>query len=172
MIYDINDCKASSLGEYLPNILGLENDEKIIYMAATDSYKGFMLFAFENGKIAKIELDSYATKTNRKKLANAYSDISKLVGVMHIESDIELAAYSSIKKALVFNTSAISPKSARNSQGVQVLKSKKGSAMTAVKKLEESGIKDADYYRTKNIPAVGCYLKDEDTGIVQLKIDL
>jgi len=171
-IYDINDCRASSLGEYLPNILGLENDEKIIYMASTDSYKGFMLFAFENGKIAKIELGSYATKTNRKKLANAYSDFSKLAGIMHIESDIELAAYSSIKKALVFNTSAISPKSARDSQGVQVLKSKKGSTMIAVKKLEESGIKDADYYRTKNIPAVGCYLKDEDTGIVQLKIDL
>ncbi|MCX7841468.1 MAG: DNA topoisomerase (ATP-hydrolyzing) subunit A [Clostridia bacterium] len=173
-IYEINDCKASSLGEYLNNLLGLEPDEKIIYLAATDDYKGYMLFGFENGKVAKIELDSYATKTNRKKLANSYSDLSRLIYIDYLKEDIELVAFSSINKVLIFNTANINPKSARDSQGVQVLTSKKGSTMTRIKKLEEVAFVDLDYYRTKNIPATGCYLKKEDEteGPVQLALDI
>ncbi|MCX7920652.1 MAG: DNA topoisomerase (ATP-hydrolyzing) subunit A [Clostridia bacterium] len=161
-IYEINDCKASSLGEYLNNMLNLEPDEKIINIVATDEYKGYMIFAFENGKVAKIDLSSYATKTNRKKLANAYSDLSPLVYLMYIEEDIELVAYSSIDKVLIFNTSNINSKSTRDSQGVQVLKEKKGSIMNAVKRIEDVKLADLDYYRTQNIPAVGYYLKPED----------
>lgn len=171
-IYEINDCKASSLGEYLTNLLQLEQDEKIIYMVATDNYKGYLLFSYENGKIAKIDLESYATKTNRKKLANAYSDLSPLIDIKFIEEDLELVAYSNISKVLIFNTSNINSKSTRDSQGVQVLKEKKGSRMTAVKTVEESGLKDLDYYRTKNIPAVGCYLKDEDSPDIQIKMEI
>jgi DNA gyrase subunit A len=165
-IYEINDCKASSLGEYLSNLLGLEADEKILHMIATDDYKGYMLFAFENGKVAKIDLESYATKTNRKKLANAYSDLSPLIKVMYMLEDIELVAYSSIDKVLIFNTSNINPKSTRDSQGVQVLKSKKGSIMKEIKRIEEVTFKNFDYYRTQNIPAVGCYILDEDQAEV------
>ena len=161
-IYDIADSKASALGEYLTNMLELEPDEKIIYMVATDDYSGHMLFAYENGKIAKIELKSYETKTNRRKLANAYSDLSPVVSIMHLDSDMELVAFSSINKVLVFDTANINPKSTRNSQGVQVMKGKKGSTMTRVVRLEESGINNFDYYRTKNIPAVGYYLRPED----------
>ncbi len=171
-IYEINDCKASALGEFLPNLLQLEADEKIIYMVATDNYKGYMLFSFENGKAAKIELESYATKTNRKKLANAYSDLSPLVDIRYLETDIELVAFSSISKVLIFGTSNINPKSTRDSQGVQVLKAKKGSAMTKLRTVEESGLKDTDYYRTKAIPAIGCYLKDEDREDKQLTLNI
>jgi len=169
-IYEINDSKASSLGEYLPNLLQLDEEEKIIYLVATDNYRGFMLFSFENGKIAKVDLASYATKTNRKKLANAYSGLSPLVSIMFLEDDTELVAYSSINKVLIFNTLNISLKTTRDTQGIQVLKSKKGSILTAVKRIEESGIKDLDYYRTKNIPAVGCYLKDEDSEDKQIEL--
>lgn len=161
-IYEIEDCKASSLGDYLANLLQLEPDEKILYIVATDNYSGYMLFAFDNGKMAKIDLSSYATKTNRKKLANAYSDMAPLVYMMFITEDVELVAYSSIEKVLIFNTSNISPKTTRDSQGVQVLNSKKGSTMTQVKRVEEVEFKDLDYYRTKNIPATGYYLKEED----------
>ena len=171
-IYEINDCKASSLGEYLNNLLGLEPDEKIIFITATDNYKGCMLFGFENGKMAKIELESYATKTNRKKLANAYSNMDRLIYVDFIEEDIELVAFSSINKVLVFNTSNINPKSTRDSQGVQVLTSKKGSRMTRVKPVAESGLSDLEYYRTKNIPATGCYLKKEDEADGQIQLSL
>ena len=103
-IYDINDCKASSLGEYLTNLLELAADEKIIYLVATDDYRGYLLFAFENGKIAKVDLAGYATKTNRRKLANAYSDLAPLVRMMYLEADLELVAFSSINKVLIFNT--------------------------------------------------------------------
>ncbi len=161
-MYDIPDCKASALGEYLTNLLQLENGERIIYMAATDNYTGWLLFSFESGKFAKIELGSYATKTNRKKLANAYSNLSPLVDMRYLPADTELVAYSSINKVLIFDTSCINPKSTRDSQGVQVLKEKKGSRLCAVKTLEESGIKDPDYYRTRSIPAVGCYFRAED----------
>ncbi|HOM01537.1 MAG TPA: DNA topoisomerase (ATP-hydrolyzing) subunit A [Acetivibrio sp.] len=171
-IYEIEDCKASSLGEFLSNVLSLEEGEEIIHMVATDDYKGYMIFAFENGKVAKIELESYATKTNRKKLANAYNGLSRLVYVGHILEDEELVAFSSLDKVLIFNTSAINPKTTRDSQGVQVLKSKKGSIMTRIKKIDEVSFKDPDYYRTKNIPAIGCYLKDEDVEDNQIKLEL
>ncbi len=169
-IYDISDCKASSLGEYLTNLLQLEDGEKILYIIATDNYSGWVLFSFENGKCAKIELESYATKTNRKKLANAYADISPLIHIKYLETDMDLVAYSSINKVLIFNTANINPKSSRNSQGVQVLKEKKGSFMCGIKTIEESGIKNPDYYRTRSIPAVGCYFRDEDAEDKQLTI--
>ncbi|HEY9061652.1 MAG TPA: DNA topoisomerase (ATP-hydrolyzing) subunit A [Pseudobacteroides sp.] len=170
--YELNDCKASSLGEYLTNVLQLEADEKIIYLTATDDYKGYMLFFFENGKAAKIDLNSYATKTNRKKLANAYSNLSPLISIMYINEDIDLVAYSNIDKVLIFNTSSINPKTTRDSQGVQVLLSKKGSTLTKVKTINEVNFNSLDYYRTKNIPAVGCYLKDEDREDNQIRLDI
>jgi DNA gyrase subunit A len=171
-IYDIPDCKASSLGEYLTNLLGLDNDEKIIYITATDNYEGYMLFFYENGKGAKIDLSSYATKTNRKKLANAYYNGSPLVRMMFINEDLELAAQSSIKKVLVFNTEAIGSKTTRASQGVQVLLSKKGSTLIRIKTLEELPLSDVKYYRTKNIPAIGCYMKEADKLDKQLSLEL
>lgn len=169
-LFEVEDCKASSLGIYLANLLELEEGEKIIYIAVTDDYKGYMIFAFENGKVAKIDLKSYETKTNRKKLANAYSDVSTLIYISHILEDIELVAFSSLDKVLVFDTSKINAKSTRNSQGVQVLRSKNGSTMTNICTLEDTNIKDFDYYRTKNIPAVGYYLREEDEEDTQLKL--
>ncbi|HOQ37802.1 MAG TPA: DNA topoisomerase (ATP-hydrolyzing) subunit A [Acetivibrio sp.] len=171
-IFEIEDCKASSLGEYLANLLELENGEEIIYMAATDDYKGYMIFAYENGKVAKIDMGSYATKTNRRKLSNAYCGLSPVVYMDYIIEDVELVAFSSLNKVLIFNTDKINSKSTRDSQGIQVLKAKKGSTMTRIKRIDEVSFKDPDYYRTKNIPAIGCYLKDEDIEDGQIKIEL
>jgi DNA gyrase subunit A len=161
-VHEINDCKASSLGEYLENLLELEPDERILYMVSTEDYSGHMLFSFENGKSAKIPLSSYETKTNRKKLANAYYASSPLCDIRFLEEDIELVAFSNIDKVLVFDTSSINPKATRSSAGVQVLKSKKGSFMSKIRQLDEVSFQDIDYYRTKNIPAVGRYLKEDD----------
>lgn len=171
-IYEIPDCKASSLGEYLTNLLGLDSDEKIIYITATDNYEGYMLFFYENGKGAKIDLAGYATKTNRKKLANAYYNGSPLIRMLFVTEDIELVAISSINKVLVFNTENINVKTTKNSQGVQVLTSKKGSTMTGIKTLDEMGLTNIDYYRTKNIPAIGCYIKEEDKTEKQMSLEL
>ncbi|MEN8907243.1 MAG: DNA topoisomerase (ATP-hydrolyzing) subunit A [Clostridiales bacterium] len=172
-IFEIEDCKASSLGEYLPNILRLNEDETILYMIATVDYEGDMIFCFKNGKVAKIKLSAYITKTNRKKLTKAYSVSSEIVKIIFIKEDIDLVAYSTIKKVLVFNTSSINSKTTRDSQGVQVIKSKKGSELLYIKFLDEVYLKDVKYYRTHNIPAIGYYLKDEDSLEYheQLKID-
>ncbi len=161
-VHEINDCKASSLGEYLENVLEMSAGERILYMVSTEDYSGHMLFSFQNGKSAKIPLSSYATKTNRKKLANAYSDLSPLCDIRFLQEDRELVAFSNIDKVLVFNTSDINPKTTRDSGGIQVLKSKKGSYLSKIRELNEVSFADIDYYRTKNIPAVGCYLKEED----------
>jgi len=160
-VHELSDSKVSSLGDYLPNILGLEADERIIHMVVTDDYNGFMLFAYENGKLSKIPLKSYATKLNRKKLANAYNADSKLVSLHYIAEDKDFVATSSIDKVLVFNTAEINPKTTRDSQGVQVLKSKKGSTLVSLKPLESVNLANPDYYRA-SIPAIGCYLKEED----------
>lgn len=168
-IHEFSDSKVSVLGDYLNNILDLEEDERIIKIHATDDYQGHFLFAYENGKMAKIPVSSYATKTNRKKLANAYYGDSPLVDMFFLEEDLDFVAYSSIDKVLVFNTSQINPKSTRNSQGVWVLKSKKGSFLKKIVPLTEANLSDPEYYRA-NVPAIGCYLKEEDKEDTQLKM--
>ncbi len=161
-VHEINDCKASSLGEYLENLLELAPNERILYMVCTEDYSGHILFSFHNGKSAKIPLASYATKTNRKKLANAYSNSSPLCDIRFLQEDRELVAFSNIDKVLIFNTKDVNEKTTRTSVGIQVLRSKKGSIMSKIRELDEVSFADTDYYRTKNIPAMGYYLKDED----------
>ncbi|NLY42820.1 MAG: topoisomerase IV [Clostridiaceae bacterium] len=163
-LHEIPDCKASSFGEYLPNLLSLEEDETIIYVVSTTDYSGHMLFSFDNGKVAKIRLDSYVTKTNRKKLSRAYANQAKLVHIMYLQQDTELVAFSSINKVLIFKTSSIPEKSMRDAQGVQVMRSKKGSTLVQVKTMDEVHLSNPDYYRTKNIPAIGYYLRPEDSN--------
>ena len=168
--YDMPDTKASALGEYLPNILGMEQDEKIVYMAVTQKYEGFMLFAFENGKVAKVPLSSYETKTNRKKLTNAYCEKAVLADIRFILQDTELVAMSDLNKVLIFDTAKVPVKSTRNTQGVAVLTPKKGSILAKICTLDEVSFTDFDYYRTKNIPARGAYLKPEDAPGQQLTL--
>ena len=171
-IYDIPESKAGVMGDYLANLLQMENDEKVIKFIATDDYKGYVLFAYKSGKVSKITLESYATKQNRKKLTNAYYAGSDLLDLAFMDNDADLVAYSNIDKVLIFNTSQIAEKSTRSSMGVQVLKSKKNSYLAKIVPLLESGIQNASYYRTKNIPAIGAYIKDEDTGIEQLTLEV
>lgn len=169
--YEIEDTKTSSLGEYLHNILGLDDEERIIYIVGTIDFNGFMLFFFKNGKASKIEMSSYETKTNRSRLANAYSAKEQLVYITYIQEDKELVATSNINKVLIFNTEQINSKSTRNSQGVQVLKSKKGSTLKGIKSIEEVKYQDLDYYRGC-IPAIGRYLKKEDQESIGQQLEL
>ena len=139
----------------------------------TDDYAGHLVFGFANGKIARIPLDAYETKTNRKKLVKAYSDVSPLVGVRYLppNHEEELVAISNLRKALVFSTKDIPLKTTRNTQGVAVLKAKKGSTMTTLVSLAESGIAEPRYYRNKNLPAIGTYLKEETLVNRQVELE-
>ena len=167
-ISDLPDCKASALGEYLPNILGMEEGERILYMAVTKDYSGYMLFAFENGKIAKVPMKSYETKTNRKKLTAAYSAKVPVASIRFVASDCELVAFTDNKKVLIFQTGKVAEKTTRSTQGVQVVTLNKGNKLEKVCGLDEVTFADFDAYRTKNIPARGSFLQDEDMGQTSL----
>lgn len=171
-LYDLPEHKPSSLGDYLNNLLNMEEDESIEYVLVTDNYEGYMLFAFENGKIAKIPLKAYETKTNRKRLTNAYSEKFPLAEILYVPEDCKLAAFSSINKVLVFNTAMLNPISSRTSQGVQVLKAKKGSVLAAVMPLERAGLTNVEYYTALKIPGIGTYLREQDIEDTQIKLDL
>lgn len=160
--YELEDKKASILGDYLKNVLRLADDERIIYMAVTEDYTGYMLFFYKNGKCTRVPLESYQTKTNRKQLANAYSSEEKLVHLEFIKEDKDLVAVSSINKVLVFNTCEINAKTTRTSVGVQVLKAKKGSTLSSIKQLDEVSFTSTKYYKGK-VPAIGRYLKKDDS---------
>lgn len=162
-LYDLPDGKVSALGEYMPAVLGVDKDEKLLYAAVTTDFAGFMLFCFENGKMARVPLSAYATKTNRKKLIGAYSDKAAVVSMLQLTEETDMAAFTDNNKALVFNTDKIPEKSTKSTQGVQVMKlTKKGARMTRVVPLGESELEDPAHFRTKNIPAAGSFLRKDD----------
>jgi len=169
-ICDINDCKLSQMGEYLKSILGFDQDEEVIDVFPSNNYKGYLLFAYDNGKIAKINMDSYSTKTNRKKLINSYYEKEKLVKIIYLAEDCEMVAYANTGKILVFESASINPKTARNSSGVKVMTLKKGGKLKKVSELSKTRLKDPGYYKTKNIPAVGCFQKSDDDKESQISL--
>lgn len=155
--YEIEDHKPSSLGEYIPSMLGLK-DEKVLFVTVTNDYKGNLIVGFEDGKVAKIELSAYETKQNRSMLKNAYAD-KKALFFAHIHEDIDVMAMSSIDKVLVFNTSMINSKTSKTTIGVQTMKSKNDSYVVSYKRPNPSD--DVEYYRTANA-GIGKYIRKED----------
>ena len=169
---DFDDSKASVLGDYLPQKLGFDQGENLISLVFCGDYKGFVLFFFENGKVAKVPLSAYETKTNRRKLTGAYSDKSPLVKVLALETDEQLAVYSTDGRAAIFSTAQLLPKTTRNTQGVAVLTLKKKAVLKDVQLLADSGITNESRYRTKTIPSAGSLLKDEDASEKQQSFDV
>ena len=161
---DFADGKASLLGDYLPQKLGMEPGETVKQVVLCGDYKGFVLFFFENGKVAKVPMSAYETKTNRKKLTGAYSDKSPVVSIIGMTADDQMAVYSSDGRAAVFSTAQLLPKTTRNTQGVAVLTLKKKATLEKAAVLEHSGIVNASRYRSKTIPSAGAILKPEDLG--------
>ena len=159
---DFDDTKASVLGDYLPSRLGMDGEESVVAMVLPGDYTGALLFFFENGKAARVELSAYTTTSNRRKLTGAYSDKSPLVSLLHIREDGELALYSSDQRALVFSTALLSPKSTRTTQGVQVMSIKAKHRLTEVLPLEKTSITNLARYRCRTIPAAGALLREED----------
>lgn len=161
---DFEDTKASALGDFIPSKLEFEKDEKPIYMAVTSDYKGYMLFVFENGKVAKVTMSGYATKTNRKKLIKAYSDKAPIVAAMYIEEDTEIVLSSTAGRHLLVNTGAISPKAAKDTAGVNVMTLKKYHKVQSVRLYKDGEFAKPHRYRTKTLPAAGATLSADDTA--------
>nr|MCR4594007.1 topoisomerase IV [Clostridiales bacterium] len=161
---DFDDTKASVLGDFVGTKLEMDPGEAAAFMAPLKNYKGYMLFFFENGKVAKIDISAYETKQNRKKLIKAYSDKSPLIHAVYIEEDREFVIKSTAGRYLLFNSGAISPKTTKDSQGVSVMSLKKGHRIESVEDYSEGRFVKASRYRTKNLPAAGAILSAEDQG--------
>ena len=170
-IRDFEDAKASALGTFLPSALKMDEAENVICMLDPGDYSSHILFFFENGKAARVELSAYATKTNRKKLTGAYSDKSPLRSVIHLKEEEELAIYSTEGRCLVVNSALLAPKSTRATQGVQLMTLKKKYTLDRAVRVSETAVKNVPRYRTRNIPAAGALLREEDMEEKQLAMD-
>ena len=166
---DFADTKASVLGDYVAAKLSMDEGENAVFMVATKDYKGILLFAFENGKAAKVPLEAYATKTNRKKLTGAYSDKSPLSGMLFLEDDREVLFKASSGRMLLVHTGALSLKTTRSTQGVAVMKLKKGHRLFEISEYKGTFAKP-QRYRTRSLPALGALPSNEDTSDEQLSL--
>lgn len=167
---DFAQTKASVLGDYVAAKLGFDEGENAVKMVVTKDYKGMLLFAFENGKAAKVPLESYATKTNRKKLTGAYSDKSPLVGLLYMTEDEEVLFKASSGNMLLVHTGALALKTTRSTQGVAVLKPKKGHRLFSIERYKEGTFTNPKRYRTSSLPARGALPVNDDSKDEQLSL--
>ena len=166
---EFDDAKASVLGDYLPSKLGMDPGESVVYAVLPGAdYAGALLFFFENGKAARVDLTAYKTTSNRRKLTGAYSDKSPLCCIQRVDQDLELAVYSTEPRCLIFHTALLAPKTTRSTQGVAVMNLKPKYRLEAVRPLEETGITNQSRYRMRSIPAAGALLRQEDSEEKQI----
>ena len=169
---DFEDGKASQLGDFLSQKLGFEQDEKFLQVVLPGDYKGFVLFFFENGKAARVPLSAYETKTNRKKLTGAYSDKSPVKTILAMQSDAQVAVYTTDSRCVIFSTALLLPKTTRNTQGVAVVSLKKKALLSHAVLLEGSGIVNQSRYRSRTVPAAGALVKEEDAPDKQISFEV
>ena len=171
-LHEFDDGKASLLGDYLPQKLQMSDGERVIFCFLPGDYSGHLLYVYENGKVAKIPVKSFDTKSNRRRLTGAYCDKSPLVSVLHLPEEGEVVLYSTDSRALVVSTAAVAAKATRSSQGVAVMALKKNKKVKKAVLLAESGIVNEVRYRTRTLPAAGALLKEEDSPDKQLALEM
>lgn len=173
-LYDFDDTKASVLGDYLPQKLGMDEGETPVYAVLPGDYKGTMVVVFENGKAARFSLESFETKTNRRRLTGAYSDKSPAVAFFYpVDEETELTVFSTSsqgRRALTFRAGMLDVKATRSTQGVQVVVLRGKHTVTRACRMEEADLSDAGRYRGRSIPALGALLKDEDLPEQQMTL--
>ncbi|MBQ2676105.1 MAG: topoisomerase IV [Clostridia bacterium] len=162
--FEFDDTKTSVLGDYVPSKLQFDSGENAVYMAITEDYSGYMVFVFENGKIAKVDMKSYETKTNRKKLISAYSDKSPICQCLYIKEDCEILLTSTNGRRLLVNTGAIASKTTKNTQGVAVMTQRKGHKVMSAELFTDNMLSSPHRYRTRSLPAAGKLPVAEDEG--------
>ena len=159
---DFDDSKASLLGDYLPTKLGMEQGETVKFVCLTGDYSAHLLFFFQNGKVARVEMAGYQTQTKRKRLTGAYSDKSPLITAMVLPEDKEVAIHSTDGRCLIFHTASLAPKSTRNTQGVNVLSLKGKHTVAGAEFLENSRVGNHARFRGRTLPAAGAILRPDD----------
>ncbi len=168
-VSDMADGKASTLGEYIPSKLEFDEGECPAFMIATREYEGYVVFVFENGRVSKVPLSAYKTKTNRKKLINAYSDKFPISAILYIQNDMDILLTSTNGRMLLLNTGALTPKVTKDNNGVAVMTQKKGQRIYSAQLYSEGMLSDAHRYRTRTLPAAGAINREVTSG-EQMKI--
>lgn len=161
---DFDDGKASVMGDYIAARLGMEEGEIPLYMALTTDYKGHMLFVFANGKASKVTMSSYATKQNRKKLLNAFSDKAPLAYAEYLPEEAELAIETTAGRMLLVHSTQIPAKTTKNTAGVNVITLKRNQTISAVRRVDEIELTNPHRYRVRTLPAAGALIRMEDTA--------
>ncbi len=169
---EFDDGKASLLGDYLPTKLGFEDGESVVYVCLPGDYSGFMLFVFENGKVAKVALSAYNTKSNRRRLTGAYSDKVPLKSALCLQENTDVVCYSTDGRALIVNTALLSEKATRTTIGVAVMNLRKKATLDRALELKDTHIQNISRYRSRAIPAAGAILREEDMEERQLSMDI
>ena len=167
---EFGETKASLLGDYLPGKLGMDAGENVIFLCLPGDYSGSLLFAFENGRVARVALSAYATTSNRRKLTGAYCDKFPLVQILPLTEDRELALLTNEPRALLVHTALLAPKTTRGTQGVQVMNIKPKYRLERLADVADTGITNQARYRTRTIPAAGALLRPEDSEEKQLEL--
>ena len=169
---DFDDTKASVLGDYLPTKLAMDQEERPLWACIPGDYSGNLLFFFDNGKVARVELSAYQTQTRRKKLTGAYSDKAPLVTAFLVREDFEAAVYTTEGRCMIFHTSALNPKTTRTTQGVNIMTLKPKYRVEKVLPLDQTSIVNLARYRARSLPVNGALLKEKDRGETQMTLDL
>ena len=167
---EFGEAKASRPGDYLPGKLGMDAGENVIFLCLPGDYSGSLLFAFENGRVARVALSAYATTSNRRKLTGAYCDKFPLVQILPLTEDRELALLTNEPRALLVHTALLAPKTTRGTQGVQVMNIKPKYRLERLADVADTGITNQARYRTRTIPAAGALLRPEDSEEKQLEL--
>ncbi len=167
---DFDDAKASVLGDYLPTKLGFDQGESFLWACIPGDYSGNLLFFFENGKAARVELSGYQTQQRRKKLTGAYSDKSPMVAAFVLTEDMEIAVTSTEGRCVIFHTASLAPKATRSTQGVGIMTLKPKYKVENARALSTTTILNAARYRARSLPVAGALLKEEDRGVEQISL--
>ena len=163
---EFDDAKASVLGDFLPAKLGMDEGENVLAVCLPGDYKGCMVFVFENGKVAKVDLSTYETKSNRRKLTGAYCDKSPVKGIFCLpleQEDTQFALYATDGRCMIFSCAQLQVKTTRSTLGVAVMTLKKNKVVDRAIILSDTGIQNPARYRAKTLPAAGALLKEEDS---------
>ncbi len=169
-LHDFDDTKASVLGDYLPQKLGMEEGETPVFAFLPGDYKATMVVVFENGKAARFSLESFMTKTNRRRLTGAYSEKSKAVGFFLVDDETEITVFSSANRAMTFRAAALDVKTTRSTQGVQVMVLRGKHTILRACRMEDAGLSDNGRYRCRSIPSIGSILREEDLPESQITL--
>ena len=167
---DFEPSKASVLGDYLPTKLGMDEGETVFWACIPGDYSAQLLFCFENGKVARVPLSAYQTQSNRRRLTGAYSDKSPLVACLPVTEEQEYVLISTEGRAVIFNSAALSPKTTRSTQGVNIMTLKPKWHVAEARPLAQSGIVNVSRYRSRSLPVAGALLKPEDKGEEQMTL--